>query len=52
MDLKAQIEQLNEVIINFTESIETLKKQLKEANIRRRKFLILEEKAKEIIKPN
>lgn len=50
MDLKAQIEQLNEVIINLTESIETLKKELKEANRQRKAFLKLEEKAKEIIK--
>lgn len=50
MDLKAQIDQLTESIANFEANIETFKKQIKEAKAKRRKFLILEEKAKEIIK--
>lgn len=50
MDLRAQIEQLNEVIINLTESVESLKEKLKKANAQRKAFLKLEEKAKEIIK--
>jgi len=49
MDLKQQIDQLNEVINTFEANIETLKEKLKDARIKRRKFLLLEEKAKEII---
>jgi hypothetical protein len=49
MDLKQQIDQLNEVINTYEANIETLKEKLKDARIKRRKFLLLEEKAKEII---
>lgn len=45
MDLKSQIDQLNNVIINQTENIETIKKQLHEANATRRKLLSLNKKA-------
>jgi hypothetical protein len=51
MDLKQQIDQLNEVINTYEANIETLKEKLKDARVKRRKFLLLEDKAKQIISP-
>ena len=41
MDLKQQIDQLNEVIINFTENIEKMKEQKKIAEKKRKQYLKL-----------
>lgn len=49
MDLKKEIEQLNEVIATHEANIKTLKEQITEAKRKRRKFLTLEIKAKDII---
>ena len=50
MDLKQQIDQLNEVIINFTENIEKMNEKLKEANRQRKELMKLSDKANDIMK--
>ena len=49
MDLKQQIDQLNEVIINFTENIETLKDKKKIAEKKRKKLIKLRDKANDVM---
>lgn len=49
MDLKQQIDQLNEVIINYTENIEMLKDKKKIAEKRRKELIRLRDKANNVM---